>query len=81
MLARVVALAVLATAAATAALAQTPVEAALTALPGLRVLALSHDGRSASLHELRPHCELLGEVSAERLVEIICAHAIGPVAT
>lgn len=54
---------------------------ALHAFPALRVLSLSQSGRTATLHELRPHHEPLGEASSERLVAVIREHASTPVAT
>jgi len=43
----------------------------LTEHPRLRVLCLSVDGREASLFELRPHEQTLGEISPEVLIAAI----------
>lgn len=45
----------------------------LRKFPGLRVLAIAGDGRTATLHELRPHAIPLGEISPERLRRAIRA--------
>jgi DNA-binding NarL/FixJ family response regulator len=63
------------------ALSTEEVAAALDEFPRLRVLVLTQGGRTADLHELRPHRERLGEVSPERLVAVIREHAIAPVTT
>jgi DNA-binding NarL/FixJ family response regulator len=39
--------------------------------PRLRVLAVSDDASEMSLHELRPHRQMLGEVSPETLLAVI----------
>jgi DNA-binding NarL/FixJ family response regulator len=39
--------------------------------PRLRLLAIGGDGRTATLHELRPHATPLGEISPERLRQAI----------
>ena len=41
------------------------------AYPHIRVLGIAADGRRAFLYEMRPHQSPLGEVSPERLVEVI----------
>jgi DNA-binding NarL/FixJ family response regulator len=46
--------------------------------PLIRVLRIANGGRSAYLHELRPHRQALGEMSPERLVEVI--RGAGPAA-
>jgi DNA-binding NarL/FixJ family response regulator len=43
----------------------------LSRFPGLRVLTIAGDGRTATLHELRPHAVPLGEISPERLRQAI----------
>jgi hypothetical protein len=43
----------------------------LTDHPGLRILVVENDGRSASLWELRPTRTRLGELSLQRLVRAV----------
>lgn len=52
------------------------IDAAVRAFPERRLLAITHDGRSAALYEMRPHRRPLGEASPERLVAIIREHAL-----
>jgi hypothetical protein len=43
----------------------------LLSRPGLKVVALTDDGKNGTLHEMRPHYFPLGEISAETLREAI----------
>jgi hypothetical protein len=45
--------------------------ALLQARPGLKLLAISNDGKSGTLYEMRPHKITLGEISAETLRDAI----------
>lgn|GEM_PF-1308531 len=47
----------------------------LHAHPDLRVVAISGDGRDASVHEMRPHRESLGELSSETLLRAVRARS------
>jgi len=46
----------------------------LTDHPGLRILVVENDGRSASLWELRPTRTRLGELSLQRLERAVAGH-------
>jgi DNA-binding NarL/FixJ family response regulator len=46
---------------------------------GVGVLAISDDGRSSVLYELKPHRAPLGEVSPERLVDAIRSAVSAPI--
>ena len=43
----------------------------LTRLPRARVIALAHDGRSISVHEMRPHRTVLADISTDELVAVL----------
>ena len=51
----------------------------LWALPRLKVIALSGEGREAELHELRPHEQLLGNLAPDRLLAVIRSARMRPV--
>lgn len=52
------------------------IAATARACPGRRLLAITGDGRSAALYEMRPHRRALGELSPERLAAIIREHTL-----
>jgi hypothetical protein len=43
----------------------------LAACPFVKLLAVASDGRRTTLYELRPHKQPLGEISPDRLAEVI----------
>ncbi len=47
------------------------VDRLLAARPGLSVLTIDREGRETVLYELRPTRERLGELSPERLLEVV----------
>jgi DNA-binding NarL/FixJ family response regulator len=48
---------------------------ALASRPGLRVLAIEGDGRTACMYALRPYTTQLGPLSPETLIEFVRASA------
>ena len=47
------------------------VDRLVTSRPGLTVLTIDREGRETVLSELRPHRQRLGELSPERLLDVV----------